>query len=106
MDISIHVIKLQVVGKQVDLTLKIAKQFPVRFSRPDQAVRCDPYIDPICKINAKTLGYSGDWLYLVEEGNELVWQRPATFHGEFANRVLANGGWVDRPEAVITVILM
>ena len=109
MDISLYVLKIEVMGKQTELTLKIAKQFPILdFNlRYDQAIEGWEFSpNPICKINAKTLGIIGEWLYLVEdEMAGLAWVRPVIFAID-EEKIIERGGWVDHPEKVTTIVLM
>lgn len=107
--VSVYILRVEVISKQFDLSFKLAKQFPVhsRQDRMDRAVTGKVKMtEPICKINAKTLGELGEWLYLVEDANGLCWESPVEFDKDYEAKIVQMGGWVDHPETVPTVVLV
>lgn len=107
MEVKIHVATLKIEEKEVPLTLKIAKQFPVKphSFRFDRAVEGLPTFQPICKVLGKTIGQPREWMYLVLYGSDLYWEAPAVFDKSYEDKIVERGGWVDHPENVPTIVL-
>ena len=99
---------LVVEGKKVRLTKAVAKQFPTLDGKKrwDAAYAGKPQPEPICKVMGKVLGQIHEWMYLVEDPVAgLGWVAATQMIESMAVSVLEQGGWVDTPENVPTVIL-
>jgi len=108
MEVKIYRASLTIEGRQERLTKSIAKQLPILRSmdRWQAAEKGEPQPEPICKVSGHVLEQMFDWMYLVEDPVAgLCWVAAMQPNENYAKAIIKNGGWVDHPEDVPTVIL-
>ena len=101
MDVEIYRAVLTIEGRRERLTKAIAKQFPALSGRIrwQAAEKGEPQPEPICKVAGHVLGEQYTWMYLVEDPLAgLAWVAAMQTSEEYAEVIVANGGWVDHPE--------
>jgi hypothetical protein len=111
MEVKVHVATISVLGKEMRVDKRMAAQFPILLhKRSDQAAEGEPGDRPIGKVLGKSIGVrdlmADHWYYLVpDEEAGLAWAPAVMPDPQLAERIIEQGGWVDHPEEVPTLVL-